>query len=124
MYCLGVVFYFFLISYKLTCTIVIAYIGSYITLLLGLTLANTQMDLVVMAIFVTGICSTILYGLSKWQNHYFVCLMFSMFSYSTLFIFCHSGSYGILNRRFGDLLGFEGFLILMMYVLLYFCIMK
>ncbi len=115
--------FFIFSSYRtnLFFTIVIAYIGSYITLLLGLTLANTQMDLVVMAIFVTGICSTILYmAYRNGKNHYFVCLMFSMFSYSTLFIFCHSGSYGILNREFGNLLGFEGFLILMMYVLLYF----
>ncbi len=67
-------------------TTIIAYIGSYIALILGLSLLKGDMDLAVMTLFVTVVAAVMLYNAQNNKNRMErnISLALSYFSYSTI----------------------------------------
>ncbi|SHO42957.1 DUF2157 domain-containing protein [Anaerocolumna xylanovorans] len=84
---------FFILSSRYTnlfFTTIIAYIGSYIALLLGLTLIQGDMDLLVMALFVSSISAVMLYKTFKGNKTELVTsIVLSIVSYATILFRCY-----------------------------------
>jgi hypothetical protein len=83
---------FFILSYKYTQTFfttIIAYIGSYLATFLGLTLVKSNMDYIVVIIFVISIASSMLISGYKWLNHkrQLLCTILTLFSIISIYVF-------------------------------------
>lgn len=81
----------FMLSYKFTkmfFTTVIAYIGSFIALLMGLGLVYSGLEFVVLSLFVTGIVAVLLITSNKWLNNkkQIVSILLSLLIYTVLII--------------------------------------
>lgn len=87
----GVWSIFFILSYKYTqmfLTTIIAYIGSFISLLFGLTLVLGVQEYVVLTMFVAGISLVLLITSNKWlsENKQRISILLSLLSFVTLLI--------------------------------------
>ncbi|RCX13872.1 putative membrane protein DUF2157 [Anaerobacterium chartisolvens] len=112
---------FFILSSRYTnmfFTTVIAYIGSYIALLLGLGLMQGDMELLVMIIFATGISSVMIYKtFNSNRTELIVSILLSILNYASILIRCYfDGLFGarqLLESCFG-----QSVVIIILYVLM------
>lgn len=107
----------FILSYKYTqtyFTTIIAYIGSYIALLMGLGMSSTPTEFIVLTIFTTGISLAMLITSKKWtESKLTLSILLTMLSYYTLMFV------GVLKKGFdGDIdLVVLGVILTIIYVL-------
>ncbi len=79
---------------KLFFTSVIAYIGSYITLILGLLLIKGDRDLLLLILFTTVITAVMFYTTYKGKNiELIISIVMSLVSYTTILIRCYADGY-------------------------------
>lgn len=89
-------------------TTIIAYIGSYITLILGLVLMQSDTELLLLILFVSGICGVMIYtALEKNKGELITSIILSFVSYTTILIRCYlDGLFGaeqLLNSYGGQI---------------------
>lgn len=87
---------FFILSYKYTqvfFTSIIAYIGSYIAIILGLGLIAKSIDYIVLSLFATGVSALMVVTSYKWTNYnrQTLSVILSILSYSTLLLWGMTG---------------------------------
>ncbi len=112
---------FFILSSRYTnmfFTTIIAYIGSYIALLLGLVLMQGDMELLVMIIFATGISSVMIYRTFNGNRAELTAsILLSILNYTSISIWCYfDGLFGaqrLLESCFG-----QSAVIIILYVLM------
>lgn len=105
---------------KLFFTSVIAYIGSYITLILGLLLIKGDRDLLLLILFTTVITAVMFYTTFKGKNfEIIISIMMSFGSYSTILVRCYAdGIFGNSPLLKGYLLQIA--IVIILYILLNF----
>lgn len=88
---IGIWAIFFILSYKYTkmfFTTVIAYIGSIVALLLGVTLVQNSIEFIVLMLYVTSISSVLIITSHKWLNEEkkIISILLAMLSYAILLV--------------------------------------
>ncbi len=88
---IGIWAIFFILSYKYTkmfFTTVIAYIGSIVALLLGVTLVQNSIEFIVLMLYVTSIASVLIITSHKWLNEEkkIISILLAMLSYAILLV--------------------------------------
>ena len=88
---IGIWAIFFILSYKYTkmfFTTVIAYIGSIVALLLGVTLVQNSIEFIVLMLYVTSIAAVLIITSHKWLNEEkkIISILLAMLSYAILLV--------------------------------------